>query len=112
MAFPRRTWPGDPDGAPIADQIARAFVAAARELGDLDRLREAVAPDGVGYAALITRSRWLALGALQELWPRAPLRRLGSLLGAAAPSCHASLLAARVTSWWSTASLERVIAAI
>lgn len=107
-----RPWPADPDAAPTADQIAKAFVAAARETGDIDRLAAAVAPDGGGLGALITRSRWLALAALEMLWPRVGLRNMAEKLGGASSNANASFATAKAASWWSDHAVNRVVDAI
>ncbi|MGH6956252.1 MAG: hypothetical protein ACREEW_06255 [Caulobacteraceae bacterium] len=107
-----RSWPSDPDLAPSADQIAWAFVAAARETGDVERLAAAARGRPSALGALTTRARWIALAALAELWPRCNLYLLGEKLGANATSVSAGLAFARRSPAWSAAALSRVMAAI
>jgi hypothetical protein len=105
-------WPRDPDYAPTEMEIARAFVAAAKETGDFERLAAAVGPDGGGLTALTTRSRWLALAALDLLWPRAGLRNLARKLGYDGANANAALAAARQSTWWNDHALNRIVDAI
>lgn len=106
-----RPWPSSADEAPTADEIARAFVPAARETGDLERLAAAVGSSD-DYKSLIARSRWLALAALDLLWPRCGLPNLVAKLGGKKDGCWASLAAARSASWWNDHALNRVVDAI
>jgi hypothetical protein len=105
-----RPWPREPDEAPSADEIARAYVAAARELDDVARLAELADVDA--YRRLTTRARWLALAALDLLWPRVGLSALARKLGYEGSGHHAALISARQASRWSPEALDSVIRAI
>ena len=109
--MPFKPWPKDPEEAPDAAAIARAFVVSARALGDADRLALALA-DETSYRALVTRSRWVALEALRILYPRAPLKALGRLLGGGAETPAVTLERCRKSDWWSDALVDQVMEAI
>ena len=101
------------DERPTSDQIARAFVLAAREMGDLPRLAAAVEEGPGAYRNLIIRARWVALDALLTLWPRFGVRRFAALLGSSLPNgAYTSMENARQSRWWSQAIVDRVIAGI
>lgn len=95
--------------APTADEIARAMVAAADETGDRARLAAAVADVEGAFRNLATRARWLALEALNVLYPRVGLRTLARLLGSPPANSYASLNAAKAARWWSEVAVNRVI---
>lgn len=108
----RNMWPQGPDAAPSAEQIARAFVAAARETGDVGRLLEATGGGVDGLKSFVTRARWIAVAALAEIWPRCSLALLGEKLGAKPESVSACVAFARKSPQWSNAALARVWKAI
>lgn len=106
-----KPWPKDPEERPTADQIARALVAAAKQTGDTERLAQA-ARDLGEFRNLVLRARWVALDALNQLYPRCGLATLAAKVGYLGANPMASLIAARTARWWSKPALDAVIAAI
>lgn len=67
---------------------------------------------GGGLAAIVTRSRWLALEALHVLWPRCPLQALAEKLGGSGAGSWGSLNTAKSSRWWSDHAVNRIVDAI
>lgn len=105
-------WPKDPEECPTARQIAKALVAAAgqtNELGVLTGL--ALGADAANARNAIIRCRWLAIEALNVLWPRVGYSAWGRILGGGSRP-HTSIASAKAARWWSQDALDQVIAAI
>lgn len=102
----RRRWPRNPDEAPSADDVAGAFVAACRATGELDRLTAHMA-DGGGLTDLIVRGRWVAVEALNILYPRVGLDGLARVLGGSNGAVRMTQV--RKAGWWDAALVERAL---
>ena len=100
---------------PTAEQVARVWVLAAKEVGDLPRLTEASrGRSPKALLDLVTRARWLAYAALDTVFPRAGYRCLARFVfyRGTPNNCVAGMLSARKCQWWSEAAVVRVVAGI
>lgn len=98
---------------PTADEIARAYVAAAREVGDVEALADA-ATSLERYNRFVSRARWLALAALNRLFPKVARTSLARWLGYDRPSNQiaANWMQAQRAPWWDAKAVGRVVDAI
>lgn len=92
--------------APNADDISNALVAAARHTGEVEYLRLHATAIMTGTLAL--RARWMALAALQRVWPGSLVQLARRWCGPTAP--HLVLRKMRKAGWWSDAKVTEIAA--